>query len=90
LITKDTLYHEGENFLAVYEGDYYFQEPTHKLTIEISGDLVNFYVDDQKVASTFLPTDSNHLGRIGMYQHWEEPGGTTYANPKIKIPDEGG
>ncbi len=76
LITRDTLYHEGENFLVVNEGDFNFQEPTHNMTIEIRGDLVNFYVDAKKVASTFLPIDFEParqdrnvpaLGRTGGY-----------------------
>jgi len=86
LITKDTIYHEGENWLAVSEGDFVFEEPSHDFTIEIIGDLVNFYVDDQKVVSTFLPPDSKHLGRIGIYQHWESPVSVTYSNLKIMTP----
>ena len=84
LITKDTIYHEGENWLVVNEGDFNFQKAAHDFTIEIIGDAANFYVDGQKVAFAFLPAEMKRIGRIGIFQHWEEPVGMTYSNIKIK------
>ena len=83
LITKDTIYHEGENWLVVSEGDFNFQKANHDFTIEIIGDAANFYVDGQKVAFAFLPAEMKRIGRIGIFQHWEEPVGMTYSNIKI-------
>jgi regulation of enolase protein 1 (concanavalin A-like superfamily) len=83
-IEKHTPYHQGENWLVVNHGDFNFQEPTHIFQIEIIGDKANFYVDDQKVASTFIPDEINRRGRIGLTQYWEEPPGVTYSNIKIK------
>ena len=85
LITKDTIYHQGENWLVVTEGDFGFQKATHAFTIEITGGTANFYVDGLKAASAFLPSGTNRQGRVGLLQHWEEPVGVTYSNIKIKI-----
>jgi len=89
LLTKDTIYHEGENFLMWSEGDFNFREPTHNFTIEITGAKANLYVDGTRVLFKFLPTEINHLGRIGLLQHWEEPVGVTYSNIRIKTLDKG-
>jgi hypothetical protein len=89
LITRDTIYHEGENWLIVSEGDYGFRESTHDFTIEITGDVANFYVDGEKVAFTFFPVETKHQGRVGIFQHWEEPLGMTYSNLKIKALSKG-
>jgi len=87
LISQDTIY--GETWLVFNEGDFDFNEPSHNFTIEIIGDLANFYADGKKVASAFLPPDAKHLGRIGIYQHWESPVSVTYSNLKIKTANEG-
>lgn len=84
IITKHTIYHEGENWLMVNEGDFKFQGSTRVFTIEIIGEEANFYVDNQKVAFVFLPSEINRNGRIGFYQHWEVPIGVTYSNIRIK------
>ncbi|HEY42548.1 MAG TPA: TIR domain-containing protein [Anaerolineae bacterium] len=83
-IEKHTPYHQGENWLVLNYGDFNFQEPTHIFQIEIIGDKANFYIDDQKVASAFIPDEINRRGRIGLTQYWEEPPGVTYSNIRIK------
>jgi len=83
-IEKHTPYHQGENWLVLNHGDFDFEEPTHNFKIEIIGDIADFYVDDQKVASAFIPDEINRRGRIGLTQYWEEPPGVTYSNIRIK------
>ncbi len=89
LIERDTLYGNDENFLVTIEGDYGFQEPTHDFTIEIREGAATFFVDGIKVAFTFLPPETKHLGRIGFFADWQESLGMTYSNIKIKSLIEG-
>lgn len=85
LITKHTIYHTGENWLVVNSGNFNLGEAMQIVTIEIVGGKVNVYVDSRKVASTFLTSEINTTGRIGIVQHWEAPVGATYSNIKIKL-----
>jgi hypothetical protein len=78
-----SIYGEG-NILVSNYGDFYFYEAARVITIEITGGKANLYVDGQKVVSTFLPSEINHSGRIGLLQHWEQPVGATYSNIRIK------
>jgi TIR domain len=87
-ISKDSLYQDG-SFLIVNEGDFNFRDGSHDFSIEITGDVANFYVDGQKVAFTSLPSEINHSGRIGLWQGWEAPVGTKYSNIKIMSLSEG-
>jgi hypothetical protein len=78
-----SIYGEG-NILVSNSGDFYFYEAARVITIEITGGKANLSVDGQKVVSTFLPSEINHSGRIGLLQHWEQPVGATYSNIRIK------
>ncbi len=83
-VEKHTIYHEGENFLAVYESGLDFQDRIFAVRIEIVEDKANYFIDGEKVASFFIPSDIRRSGRIGISQHWEEPDDRTYSNIKIK------
>jgi hypothetical protein len=83
-VEKHTVFHEGENFLAVYESDLDFQDRIFALRIEIVDERAIYFVDGEKVASFFIPSDIRRSGRIGITQHWEELDDRTYSNIKIK------
>jgi hypothetical protein len=89
IITKDTLYHQGENFLVVNEGDFTFREATHNFTIEINANSASFYVDGMNVAFAFLLPEINRQGKVGLFLNWEAPVGVTYSNFLIKMLSEG-
>jgi len=78
-----SIYGEGKP-LVWNSGDFYFYEATRVITIEIIDRKASLYVDGQKVASTLLPSEISHAGRIGILQHWEQPVGATYSNIRIK------
>jgi hypothetical protein len=78
-----SIYGEGKP-LVWNSGDFYFYEATRVITIEIIDRKASLYVDGQKVASTLLPSEINHAGRIGILQHWEQPVGATYSNIRVK------
>jgi hypothetical protein len=82
-IERDTLYGTNENFLMTIKGNYGFQVPTHDFTIEINQGAATFFVDGNKEAYTFLPSETKRLGRIGFFADWEESVGMTYSNIKI-------
>jgi hypothetical protein len=82
-IEAHSIYEESK-ILVANIGDFYFYEAARGITIEIVDRKANLYVDDQKVAFTFLPSEINHTGRIGILHHWEQPVGVTYSNIIIK------
>jgi hypothetical protein len=57
---------------VVSPGDFNFEEPTHIFRIEIVEDEASFYVDDQKVAFTFLSEEISRWCKIILTQHWEK------------------
>ena len=83
-VEKHSSYHQGENFLAIYESDMDFQNLVFSVTIEIAGDKANYIIDGEKVASFFIPSEINRSGRIGLIQHWEVLDDRTYSNIMIK------
>jgi hypothetical protein len=83
-IEKHSIYHAGENWLAVNSGDFYLSEAMRAFTIEVTGGKISLYVDGLKVASAFLTSEINNTGRIGLLEHWETPAGAAYSNIKIK------
>jgi hypothetical protein len=89
-IEKDSIYHDGANWLVVNEGDFNFQEETQNITVEITGEIVNINVDGLIVATASLPPESKRQGRIGFIQHCEEVCvDVTYSKPQIMIPVDG-
>jgi len=86
-IEKDSIYHDGSNWLVVNEGDFNLQEETHNITVEITGEIVSINVDGLIVAITSLPSESKRQGRIGFIQHCEDVClDVTYSQPQIMIP----
>ena len=83
-VEKHSIYHQGENFLAVYESDMDFKNLVFSVTIEITGDIANYIIDGEKVASFFIPSEINRSGRIGIIQQWEVQDDRTYSNIMIK------
>jgi len=81
-IEAHSIYEESKILVANY-GDFYFYEAARVITIEIVDRKASLYVDDQKVASTFLPSEINDKGRTGILHHWEQPVGVTYSNIRI-------
>lgn len=89
-IEKDTIFHDGENWLVVEYGDFDFTKETYHFTIEATGDIANFYADGQIIATTSLPSESNRQGRIGVFHYCEEVCfDVTYSNPQINLPVSG-
>ena len=78
-----SIYDDGK-LLVSNNGDFYLSDEATTLTIEISDRKANLYADDQKVTSVFLPSEINHMGRIGLLQHWEQPVGANYSNIRIR------
>jgi hypothetical protein len=86
-IEKDSIYHDGSNWLVVNEGNFNLQEETHNITVEITGGIVDVNVDGRIVAITSLPPESKQQGRIGFIQHCEDVClDVTYSNPQIMMP----
>jgi len=83
-ILKHTIYQQGENWLVVNKGDFNVNETKRVITIEITGRKASLYSNGQKVASTFLPSEINSSGRVGIVQDYEMAVGTTYSNIRIK------
>jgi hypothetical protein len=89
-IEKDSIYHDGSNWLVVKEGDFNFPEETHNFTVEISGEIVSILEDSLTVATASLPPESKQQGRIGFIQHCEDVCvDVTYSNPLIMMPASG-
>jgi hypothetical protein len=86
-IEKDSIYHDGANWLVVNEGDFNLQEESHNITVEITDEIVNIDVDGLIIATASLPPESIRQGRIGFVQHCEEVCvDVTYSKPQIMIP----
>jgi hypothetical protein len=89
-IEKDSIYHDGSNWLVVNEGDFNFQEEMHNFTVEITGEIVSIHEDDLIIATASLPPGSKQQGRIGFIQHCEDVCvDVTYSNPQIMMPASG-
>jgi regulation of enolase protein 1 (concanavalin A-like superfamily) len=80
-----SVYHEGENWLAIFDAevDLDFKNSTYSITIEIIDDIASMYVDGVKVVSAFIPSETHRSGRIALAKWWESYE-ITYSNIRIK------
>ena len=81
-IRAHTVY-EGGQHLRETKKHMEFKNHTFTMKIEIIGDKATLYVDGEKIASTFLPSDIKKKGRVGLHKYWKRPK-VTYSNIVIK------